>query len=80
MMGPNAYPKWDKAKCRMRNHAIKAWEEKVRARGSNLKCLQNKHDRFARDLHILPLTWLWRKIMVDSRNYKHIEIRSKSPK
>jgi hypothetical protein len=41
MEGPNAYPKWDKAKCLMHNHAIKAWEDKVRARGSNLK--KKKH-------------------------------------
>jgi hypothetical protein len=66
MEGPNVYPKWDKAKHLICNHAIKAWEDKVRARGSNLKRLQKKHDRLARDLHMLPLTWSWRKVMVDS--------------
>jgi hypothetical protein len=56
MEGPNTYPMLDKAKCLMHNHTIKAWEDKVRARGSNLKRLQKKHDRLTRDLQKLPLT------------------------
>jgi hypothetical protein len=31
--GPNAFPKWDKAKQLMRTYAIGAWEKKVRNRG-----------------------------------------------
>jgi hypothetical protein len=60
--GPNTYPKWDKAKCLMHNYAIMAWEEKVRIRGPNLK----RHTIFARDLHMLPLTWPWRSTIADS--------------
>jgi hypothetical protein len=54
MEGPSAYPKWDKAKRLMCNHAIKTWEEKVRVRCSNLKHLQK--------LHMLP----WRNITANS--------------
>ena len=54
--GDNAFPKWDKAKRLMCNYAIKAWETKVRARGTNLCRLQKRHDKLASDLHSLPLT------------------------
>jgi hypothetical protein len=34
--GPNAFPKWDKAKRLIRTYAIEAWDKKVRTRGKHL--------------------------------------------
>jgi hypothetical protein len=53
--GPNAFPKWDKAKRLMRTNAIGAWEKKVRTRGSLLKSMARLMAKLERDLHILPL-------------------------
>jgi hypothetical protein len=53
--GPNAFPKWDKAKWLIRTHAIGAWEKKVRTRGSLLKSMAQLMAKLERDLHILSL-------------------------
>ena len=71
--GDNAFLKWDKAKHLMRNYAIKAWETKVRARGTNLCWLQKRHDKLASDLYSLPLTWPYREI-----TYNALEACSKA--
>jgi hypothetical protein len=60
-------------------------------RDSNLKHLHNKQVRLTRDLHMLPLTWLWRKITVDfleictrvlhiatAKDYAYLKIRGSS--
>jgi hypothetical protein len=51
--GPNAFPKWDKAKRLMHTHAIKAWDKKVRTRGKHLCWLQKRIDKLAEDLHLM---------------------------
>jgi hypothetical protein len=53
--GPNAFPKWDKAKWLMRTYAIGAWEKKIRTRGSLLKSMAQLVAKLERDLHTLPL-------------------------
>jgi hypothetical protein len=53
--GPHVFPKWDKAKQLMRTYAIKAWEKKVRARGSHLKFIAKQVAKLERDLHTLPV-------------------------
>jgi hypothetical protein len=66
LTGPNAYPKWDKAKRLMRTHAIEEWEKKVRSRGATLKKLTNRVARLERALHRLPV----------SNPYRHITVRN----
>ena len=76
LTGPNAYPKWDKAKRLMRTHAIEEWEKKVRSRGAILKKLTNRVTKLERDLHRLPVSNPYRIITVrnldESRKALHI--------
>jgi hypothetical protein len=55
LKGPNAFPKWDKAKRLMRTHTIETWDKKAKIRGKCLRWLQKRVDKLSEDLHLMQL-------------------------